>query len=243
MKFKVLLILIIFSVFISCKKDELGTNAFNNEILLNTSIPSFKTLEEFIIAANKTSKMTNDEIVNYENALGYNSFGRICDEFYHSINPDNFKSKGEIEAFVSNNNKFLVFDTDYTGDTYCLPREYDNKARYLINEDKMYIIGDFAFKRFEKAIVSTEVLNISSLYKLETAGEAQSNPIFNVQKIIKETSGSKKEQYEDHNDKWANGDYYRIKLFIQTELFHWTVPGKVQTDRKQNIKLLILKDL
>lgn len=45
------------------------------------------TLKNLIIA-----RMTKDERLLYEKSHGYKSFGRLCDEFYQNIDPEEFMS-------------------------------------------------------------------------------------------------------------------------------------------------------
>lgn len=203
-----------------------------------TEMLVFKDYEEYAQAVSKTNSMTECELVEYEQSMGYKSFGRVCDEFYYSININKIKSIEDIHQMVEVNCKYLTFHTDYTGETYCLPQEFDNEARFVINEEKMYVIGNYAYKKLDRVLVSSEIQNIAQLKQIENVGEVQNNPLFKIQEIDKEKPNtSKKEQYEDHDDEWVGNKKYRIKLFIQTEIFHYTLPGKVETHRETEYRI------
>lgn len=226
MKIKILLFAIIIALFSSCEKEQIETN-LEKEILV------FSSFEEYHNTVQKTNAMNEVELALFEDSIGFVSFGRKCDEIYNSINPDEFKSIDEIKSFVMKNNEFMELISDYTKDLYCLPKEFNNNSRYVLNKDKMYIIGDIAFKLIENSLVSTKVKNIEALKETNSIENAFGRPIFEIQKL-NSSAPYKKHTIEDHNDVGN----FRLKLFIQTELFHYTIPGiSWQTKRETEYKI------
>jgi len=218
-------------VFNSCTKEQVEED-FNSPI--NNDMLVFNTVEEYNSAIEKTNSFNHDELLAWEEAQGYKSFGRLCDEFYYSMEPDSFKKIEEINEYVEKHGEFLVLQNDQFGDRYCFPMEYDDKQRYIYNMDKMYAIKDSVYRKVDEVIVYTNIKHFSILQRIKGVDEIFDNPLFKVKSVgIVNPSISKKEQYEDRS---TNGRY-RLKLFIQTELFHYSLPGKWETHRETEFKI------
>ena len=82
----------------SCSKtsDELASVASTKQDIL-----TFKTTEEFNATVQKVNSMKADERVAWEKSQGFKSFGTICDEFYATIEPQNFKTIEQVNDFVA----------------------------------------------------------------------------------------------------------------------------------------------
>lgn len=236
MKVKSLLTLIISTLVVllsSCSK-EYPETLLDSNIISDSEILVFKSIEDFQSTINKVNQMSQSELEKYEKSIGFKSFGRICDEIYYSIEPDSFKDIYEIKEFVSKNSNFITFHTDKTGDTYCLPQEFNNKERYVFNTEKMYVIGNYVYRKIEDTLVCSDIKNLTTLKNIISTEEVMNNPLFIIQKFDSESSDfAKKEQYEDDD---PNGRY-KLKLFIQTELFHYSLPGKWETHRETEFKI------
>lgn len=236
MKIKSFTKLFIFSLlvtFCSCTK-EYSDTSLKNGAAVSSDIPTFKSFSEYRSAIEKTINMTDSELKDYEESRGYKSFGRICNEVYSSIQPENFKSIEEIKEFVSKQSMYLTLQTDKTGDIYCLPQEFDNNERFVLNKDKMYIIDGFVYRKFDDLTVYSNIKNLVKLKNVVSNEEVMNNPLFSIQKKDYESSSfTKKEQYEKPNDVGR----YRLKLFIQTETFHYSTPWKWETHRETEYKI------
>jgi len=236
MKAKSLLTIIIITFIVllnSCSKEDTDT-LIKSDFISESDILVFKSIEDFQSTISKVNKMNQSEREEYEKSRGFKSFGRTCDEFYNSIETSNFKCINEINEFVSKNSKYITFRTDYTGDTYCLPQEYDCKERYVFNKEKMYVIGDYVYRKIDDVLVSSNIMNLAELRNIVSSEEVINSPNFAIQKVESENSNySKKEQYERRSTKGS----YRLKLFIQTELFHYSLPWQWETHRETEYKI------
>ncbi len=163
MKRNILFIIVLFFLasglttlfFNSCSKDELKNEEILNEDL--RSILSFNSDKEYIETLDKVLSMNPQELKAYEESKGYKSFGRLCDEIYYNINPEDFKSIEEVKTFVSKNSEYLRLVEDENGEFSLETILSDNPNRYLINDDKMFIINKNVYKVFEEGIVTTQV--------------------------------------------------------------------------------------
>jgi hypothetical protein len=172
MKYKlnkyVLGILAITFVMTSCSKtsDELASVASTKQNIL-----TFKTVEEFNTTVQKVNSMKPEERVAWEKSKGFKSFGTICDEFYATIEPQNFKTIEQVNDFVAANRDKIQIYTNEAGDKYCEVQEFDNSARYLMNANRMYIIGNKAFRTFNEGVVSTVISDIETLKMAKSYSE------------------------------------------------------------------------
>jgi hypothetical protein len=186
-------------VMTGCSKneDELASVVSNKQDIL-----TFKTAEEFNTTIQKVNSMKLDERVAWEKSQGFKSFGTICDEFYKTIEPQNFKNIQEINDFIAKNNDKVQIYSNEAGDKYCEVQEFDNSARYLMNKDRMYIIGSKAIKKFNECSVSTDIVNIEALKKAKNYSDFKSNSSestvkYNSQKISSGDYGQYQENYHE----------------------------------------------
>jgi len=156
----------------SCSKnsDELASVENTKQDIL-----TFATAQAFDSAQVKVNSMKPEDRVAWEKSKGFKSFGTICDEFYKTIEPQNFKTIEEINAFVaSNSDKIQIYENN-TGDKYCEVQEFDNSERYLMNKNKMYIVGTTVVRKFNEATVSTDIANLDVIKKAKNYSDLSTN--------------------------------------------------------------------
>ena len=180
-------ILAITFVMTSCSKtsDELASVASTKQDIL-----TFKTTEEFNSTVQKVNSMKTDERISWEKSQGFKSFGTICNDFYATINPQDFKTIKEIEDFVAKNNDKIQIYVNKDGDKYCEVQEFDNSARYLMNKEKMYIVGSTVVKQFLEGTVSTDIANIDVLKNAKSYFDLNANLTSGAFKIGKQKSAA-----------------------------------------------------
>lgn len=141
--------------------------------------------------------MTKEERSAWENEKGFKSFGTICDEFYETIEPENFKSLDEIKAFVDKNSDKIEFYTSSDGETYCVTKDFKNPIKYLINKNQTCILSNnlISFAKNEK------LSNISIIHK------SSSNTLTNISK------------YDRYKEGEIGSDTYRTHVWLETYFF------------------------
>lgn len=208
-------------VLTSCSNDNVisSVESAKNDIL------TFSTTDEFNQTLQKVSSMTPVERKVWENSKGFKSFGTICDDFYKTIEPQNFKTMDDVNSFVAKNSDKIMIYTNDKGDKYCEVQEFDNPARYLMNTDRMYIIGNKAFRTFNEGVVSTDIANIETLKMAKSYSELNSNIISvrteNKQKVSSTTNPvNYSEEYTEGkvNDGWFGASQtYRLVVRFTAE--------------------------
>ena len=208
-------------VLTSCDKEELSitepTASTKKDIL------SFATQEDFDKTLAKVNAMTKTERLAWEKQQGFKSFGTMCDEFYETINPANFKSTEDIKAFVAKNSDKIEFYTSSDGENYCEPRDYNGLYRNIIGEYEMFIIGDKVFKIIGDKLITTSLENIDKLKKCNKKSSFENNPSFEIQSTLEnEKSIISKVSNAIENSAYKEGtikigsDNYKLKLYLRT---------------------------
>lgn len=140
--------------FNACSKDESELITRDSDFL---KITSFKDRQEYFETLNSILSMSPEELKEYEESKGYKSFGRLCDEFYQTINPEDFQSLEEIKEFVNKNSEYVKLVMDDYGEYSLESALSSNPNRYLINKDKMFIVNKNIFKVFEDATIAVDI--------------------------------------------------------------------------------------
>ena len=161
--------------FTACEKEN-EPNAPKNNAESDYPILKFGSEEEFANTLGKIAAFENEQQREaWESSMGFRSFGSICDDFYYSIDPDQFSSFEEAKAFIESNSRYLSLVQDENGDYYCEPKDFRNLERYLWNEDGMYIIADKAYKMLEGKYVEQMAHTKATKAAGPTKAEAQSD--------------------------------------------------------------------
>ncbi len=207
----------------SCSKtsDELASVASIKQDIL-----TFKTTEEFNTTVQKVNSMKIEERSAWEKSQGFKSFGTICDEFYATIEPQNFKTIEQVNDFVFANSDKIQIYKNAAGDPYCEVQEFDNSARYLMNKDKMYIVGLTVVKQFAEGTVSTDIANIEVLKNSKNYTDLRANLTsvaykIGKQKLAASTVFVQSDEVYDENDfqesGWLGKYWVKYRLVVRVK--------------------------
>lgn len=149
----------------SCKKEDiyyhdLEIDSYQEELPV---IMSFRNANDYMTTRKMIVEMSNSERKKYEEARGYKSFGRICDELYDNIDPEEFKSQEEIITYAELNSKYFQIIKEENGDLRFEKVLYDDPNRYLIDENMIFISEKVAHKVYSNFTVSSNITNFAIL--------------------------------------------------------------------------------
>ena len=125
----------------------------------------------------------------YENANGYTSYGRLCDDIYYpSVNEESGLQTGdEFNEFVSSHSNYVQFKEDYDGEILYVTRLFNNPFRYFVSEDnRIFQVGEVYIKVFEAGNVMVNADNLQALRDLtedNLSSIGEDNPIFTFNPI------------------------------------------------------------
>ncbi len=208
--------------FTACEKEN-EPNAPKNNAEADYPILKFGSEEEFANTLGKIAAFENEQQREaWESSMGFRSFGSICDDFYYSINPDQFSSFEEAKAFIESNSWYLSLVQDENGDYYCEPKGFRNPERYLWNEDGMYIIADKAYKMLEGKYVASSVDDMELLKKTTSLLQASAdNNLLVVEgeqmAHTKATKAAGPTKDEAQSDFTIDKQRYRLKVWIEAQ--------------------------
>ncbi|MEA4935779.1 MAG: hypothetical protein VB102_03950 [Paludibacter sp.] len=144
-------------MFTSCDKEEVVNPDTKNK----ENILVFKSVEEFNNTLTEVNAMSEPERLEWERQQRFKSFGTISSERYYSIDFSKYKNVEEIKNDVAIQQYVKVLSED--NETYVLPKETNNRERYLMNEDAMYIIGNRVVKYYDGQKISTHISQLNIL--------------------------------------------------------------------------------
>lgn len=180
-------------MFTACEKEDV----INHDTQKKENILVFKSIEEFDNTLAKVNAMTESERLEWEKQQGFKSFGTICDEFYETIEPEQFKSIEEVRTFVEKNNDKIEFYTSSDGEIYCVTKDFNNSKRYLMNENREYVIGSVIVKDEDNMQPYADLTSNNSFGQQKVSGiPVQSDDIIAQNKI--------------------GNDNYRMHIWIKT---------------------------
>jgi len=222
----------IFSTLFICTSctDEQNQSDIDSETMEIVNVENFNAFYDLL---DEINSYTESERLEWEAKMKFTSFGTICDNIYSSIDPKSFSSYDDIVRFVNDNNSYLeILEED--GENYCLPKEEYNCERYLMNKDRMFIIGSYVFKKFDDEYVATDIENFTALKNSSSKSEFVSSTnakVYTFDKVNNLRAINKISLEATHDSVIGGSDTYRIKLWIQTEDY-WVMVGDIRTDRE-----------
>lgn len=164
MKYKINIIIVILGLFFfnSCNDDQIITVPDKMEV--DNGLKSFENYDELYEELETVNNLTIDELIDYEDAQDFNSFGKISDLLYFEFLEDSTATFSEVLEFIKLHPKYveLVIESD----TSFVPT-YETSLRYIMNDDRMFKVQDTLFKVFNSGIVSTLYENYDELLHLE----------------------------------------------------------------------------
>ena len=139
----------------------------------------------------------------------------MCNDFYNQVEPSSFKEMNEVEEFVKQYSKYVQLYED-AEDIYFDIQEFNNPERFLMNSDKMFVIGNQVYKKIEDTYVNTDVINLKDLKVVSDISDISSNSKFEIRNNINKSKAPSSEITKDEG--WGNAkignDTYRLKVWI-----------------------------
>ncbi|MFV0392270.1 MAG: hypothetical protein ACK5KP_10370 [Paludibacteraceae bacterium] len=227
-----MLAVLLAGILLSCEQKEVIENQNVEETEGRSNIEgilSFKNYDEFSSTLSQVIRMTDEERIRWEKSQGFESFGTVCDNFYRNIDPSLFSSRYEVDNFIKTHSKYVQLYEDHTG-MYFEIQEFNNPERFLMNSDKMFVIGNQVFKKINETYATTSIENLDKIKKISNISFIKSNSNiilennFNVQKAPS--------AFVTSAEDWANAkignDTYRLRVWIETfYLSNWGPESRV----------------
>lgn len=154
-----ILLVLFLTIFFACQKEDALIESQENP----ESIAVFKSGDAYINFRNTVFSYSYEELVAYEESMGYKSFGRSCEELYYSIDPQEFQNVDQVKEFVEKHKEYLQLIQGSDGDLTLEVVDYKNPYRYFINNEKLFQIDNVVYKVIGDFILSTGIDNITKL--------------------------------------------------------------------------------
>lgn len=167
----VLLVMALLAIFCACEKDEdvQQSTSKTDDLFKGVSrdILYFENYEEFNEELDFVMNLDETELKVWEDQKGFKSIASFCEDKAFSIDIDEFETDEQFIEFLKENEPYLKSEIDENGEENIEPKFFDYRARYFLNFDKMYQIGNRVYKEFENGTLSCFVSNESVLKDIE----------------------------------------------------------------------------
>ena len=152
---------------LSCHKEDVKPNT---TLKNGMSIRCFDDFQELQSEMENIANMDFDELVEYESELNFNSYGKIAYLLVEELTGDttilSVEVLSQIEQYYPQYFVILEEDTNYLVDV----RYGNTPFSFIMNENRMFIIGDSVYKVFDNCLVITDLANIEDITALDEDG-------------------------------------------------------------------------
>lgn len=211
---------------LACEKEEI--NQADNSTM---EILSFKTKEEFNETLNKVNQMSESERSEWEKSNGFKSYGTLSESFYYSINFDEIYTIEQLRSLDPDSIYLKIFKSS---DEYHVERyEMNTKERYLMNSDKMFIIGTEVYKYFDSKLVYANISQINTLKQTKNISDIENNTSFSIKSNFRKIGNALLRQVLTEEVKTAS---CKTKFEAETENFWTFFPSQTKRETEFTIK-------
>lgn len=153
---------------LSCNKEALIENQLPSTLQpISEGMMHFASAEGYREALEASEHGDKKDIAAWESSHSFRSFGSYCDDLYATIDPKRFNSQEEVKEFVADNSQYLHL-VDLGGGEYSLETVLSfSSLRYLVNKDRMFAVGQTAYKVFDNGIAHSPIEDIDKLLLLD----------------------------------------------------------------------------
>ena len=149
-----------FIMFSACTEKGLGldegqqTAPTRQKVSSKQGILVFSSFEELENTLRETQGFDASQRLDWENCMGFTSFGSLANQVYGAVEGIDFKSEKEFYGFVENNSGYLQIVEDLNEETQeieysLLTKEYNNPEQWFMNENRMYIIDNLVYRFYD----------------------------------------------------------------------------------------------
>jgi hypothetical protein len=114
-----------------------------------------------------TLSMSFEDLCNYEQSIGFNSFGKLADMAYNQVaeRQDEYKSVEEIKKAIDEHSCYLQLIEEDKEEYSVETKLYRSVYRYILSTEQMYQVKDTLVKELENFVISTSEKNYKELLK------------------------------------------------------------------------------
>ncbi len=120
---------------------------------VSSEMRNFDTYNDMMEEVSRLASMTTEELAEYENSIGYNSFGKVADEVYYSLFGNEEKlermTRDDLSNLINANSEFIQIVNESDDTESAETKYYMSPFRYIMNRDCMFRVDNIVYKIFE----------------------------------------------------------------------------------------------
>jgi len=196
-------------VFYACKKD--GTTPFKKNA---DNMRVFASWEAVYDEIEILYAMDKQGLEYYENGINFHSFGRKADAIYYhivdSIMENNIALYEDLVAmYISQYPQYLQWVVDKDGENNFIPKYDCNPFRYIMNDERMFRVGDSVYKVFIGVILGISIEKAESLSEITEE---------NIEEVV-EILIARAEDEENQEESMQKSIQKPTRKFVELTLF------------------------
>lgn len=152
------LVLVFVIVNASCSKEQVKSTG-SSMVMPVQGILVFDDFDHMMETIQLVNEMDRSDLLMFEEQMAYTSFGRVADDIYLVIVPQDTFCYDSLLIYVQNNDAYIYLAED-ENDWQSLEARFDICPQYYImNLNRMYIVGDSVYKVFDEGLLITSTEN------------------------------------------------------------------------------------
>ncbi|MDR2906411.1 MAG: hypothetical protein LBU91_00255 [Bacteroidales bacterium] len=217
------------TIFTACQKMDEETKKSVVETIVHNYDQNYENDTALNLALHKVLALSSKERKAQEVAQGFKSFATICQEFYETIDPNQFQSIEEIKAFVAEHSEYIQLIEDENGEYTVETVAYANPYRYLANESGEIKVGGNICKITDDAVLNIKNQSEVALSPMKRAKRQEvgpqmrvpsAAPLLNTVFYKEEKSGNNKIQLEFQTFLNPNYEYPVLVTWYWIKPYH-----------------------
>jgi len=255
MKYKIKFMLLIFATstvfFSACNKTELVEPAGVNELTPSQNEKSvsdaslsanalsmpvlnvqkgmlvFKSNEEYARSMSILANMAEEELVSFENKIGFTSLHTAYGNLYNLI--ETGIDSSDLYLFAQKNPKFFEITKNADGEDELSEINGDPVFQRICDASGMFLKENKAYRVMRKSLISTDLSHIAELKSItleQLASKSIDLSVFSIADIVSGTDGTKGKSgeadihYALRDEKWCANDRKVVVQMEVNRLFH-----------------------
>jgi hypothetical protein len=152
------LIILCLCTITSCEKEQPNFSI----VMTNERILVFEDFDDLLETIIQVNQMTRAQLIEYEEQMNYTSYGRMVDDIYEAIVPQDTIILDSLYLYVENYGDYIYLE-QLDEDESLEAKFSSNPQYYIMNETRMYIVGDSVYKLFEEGLLITSLDKLSEM--------------------------------------------------------------------------------
>jgi len=209
------IVLIAAGVLYACHKDGAKSISKND---IGDNMRHFPSWEAVYNEVNTLFTMSREDLTAYEQSIGFQSFGSKANAIYYPIAESIMENNIELDVdkameYISQYPQYLQLVNE-DGENSFIPKYDCNPFRYVMNNDRMFRVGDSVYKVFDCVLLGIPAEKAESLFNITDENiEEVVNEL--LARASEEGNGETPNEPVQKSTQKPHQKFYEMSLYLQ----------------------------